>query len=340
VTNPKKSLNSIFKLGPKVAVCVALVQVPLMIVAAMFHISQVREDYLETVSWRSQALGQHLVKRVADLSGYSPEMQRTLGLNIDCKELLKNNMDDGLVHVGVISTDGRVIAHTDSHLIGKLEHVKTAKKTLSTHAAEADLNAGAYDTLIPVTKEPNTNPIATIDIGFSRAVIDNKVQNIIIYATIAAILLLITSFLLIGGLLRQLITKPISELSEAAAQFAQGNLHGSISVKSHDEVGSLAESLIFMQQAILQQIEDLNTQIEDREHAQQLLRKSEENLRTTLDSIGDGVIATDIEGNITRMNPVAEKLTSWTLNEAKSKPLKDVFNILNTQTNNQVEDPV
>jgi PAS domain S-box-containing protein len=70
-----------------------------------------------------------------------------------------------------------------------------------------------------------------------------------------------------------------------------------------------------------------------------LLRQSEERLATTLDSIGDGVIATDANGMVERMNPVAARLTGWTFAEAKGKPLTDVFKIINENTRAPVESP-
>jgi two-component system NtrC family sensor kinase len=70
------------------------------------------------------------------------------------------------------------------------------------------------------------------------------------------------------------------------------------------------------------------------------LRESSESLSTTLDSIGDGVIATDPAGAITRMNPVAERLAGWAFLEAKGKSLREVLPLLNSDTRVKVENPV
>jgi PAS domain S-box-containing protein len=81
-------------------------------------------------------------------------------------------------------------------------------------------------------------------------------------------------------------------------------------------------------------------EISERKKAQESLRKSEENLRITLDSIGDAVIATDADGCVSRMNPVAEKLTGWSNSQALKIPLKEVFRIINAQTRQEVDNPV
>jgi PAS domain S-box-containing protein len=67
---------------------------------------------------------------------------------------------------------------------------------------------------------------------------------------------------------------------------------------------------------------------------------SEQHLRTTLSSIGDGVITCDAEGRIQTMNPIAEKLTGWTESEAQNLPLDQVFRIVNETTRMPVENPV
>lgn len=55
------------------------------------------------------------------------------------------------------------------------------------------------------------------------------------------------------------------------------------------------------------------------------IREKEAWLATILKSIGDGVVVTDIHGKISFMNPVAEMLTGWKLNEAQSRPLPDLI---------------
>jgi PAS domain S-box-containing protein len=64
-----------------------------------------------------------------------------------------------------------------------------------------------------------------------------------------------------------------------------------------------------------------------RRRAEEALRRSEENLRTTLDSIGDAVIATDASGAVTRMNPAAESMTGWGNGDALGRPIGEVFRL-------------
>jgi len=69
-------------------------------------------------------------------------------------------------------------------------------------------------------------------------------------------------------------------------------------------------------------------------------REAQEQFRTTLYSIGDAVITTDIGGLVQQMNPVAELLTGWLEAEAKGKPLDEVFHIVNEDSRDVVENPV
>jgi PAS domain S-box-containing protein len=76
-----------------------------------------------------------------------------------------------------------------------------------------------------------------------------------------------------------------------------------------------------------------------RQRAASILHEQREWFRTTLAAIGDAVIATDTEGNVRFLNPVAQTLTAWGDDEAQGQPLQAVFNIVNEQTREAAENP-
>jgi PAS domain S-box-containing protein len=67
---------------------------------------------------------------------------------------------------------------------------------------------------------------------------------------------------------------------------------------------------------------------------------SRQRLAVTLASIGDGVVATDANGRITRMNPAAQGLVGWSQDEAVGRLLSEVFVIVNEQTRRTASSPV
>jgi PAS domain S-box-containing protein len=70
------------------------------------------------------------------------------------------------------------------------------------------------------------------------------------------------------------------------------------------------------------------------------LRRRAVQLHATLYSIGDAVIATDVNGHVEMMNPVAERLTGWRESEARGHPLEEVFHIVNEKTRRKAINPV
>lgn len=81
---------------------------------------------------------------------------------------------------------------------------------------------------------------------------------------------------------------------------------------------------------------DITEQIQ----TQEAILHEKERLVVTLKSIGDGVITTDTQGNITLLNKVAEEITGWSQEEAAGKPLIKVFHIINEKTRKPVTNPV
>ena len=69
------------------------------------------------------------------------------------------------------------------------------------------------------------------------------------------------------------------------------------------------------------------------------LHRAERELATTLRSIGDAVIATDVKGTVRFMNPPAEHLTGWDEASARGLPVSQVFRIIGEETRAAVESP-
>ena len=80
--------------------------------------------------------------------------------------------------------------------------------------------------------------------------------------------------------------------------------------------------------------------ITDLKELQLALDLEKQNLYTTLESIGDGVVSTDRNGHITLINKVAERLTGWTRSEACGRPFEEVFHIVDEHTGERCENPI
>ncbi len=77
-----------------------------------------------------------------------------------------------------------------------------------------------------------------------------------------------------------------------------------------------------------------------RKHSEQIIAEEKEWLNVTLQSVGDAVIATDIDGNVAVMNAVAERLTGWKEDGAQGRPLPEVLRIVSSVTGRVCENPV
>jgi PAS domain S-box-containing protein len=80
--------------------------------------------------------------------------------------------------------------------------------------------------------------------------------------------------------------------------------------------------------------------VERLRRARSLAQQQREILQITLASIGDAVITTDLQANVTYLNDVAQSLTGWRVEDAVGQPLEKVFEIVNETTRDVVESPV
>jgi diguanylate cyclase (GGDEF)-like protein/PAS domain S-box-containing protein len=82
------------------------------------------------------------------------------------------------------------------------------------------------------------------------------------------------------------------------------------------------------------------TRIVERQAVDEALFFEQQRAQVTLSSIGDAVLTTDLPGNVTYLNPVAERMTGWSRQEATGRPLQEVFRIIDGRTRRTARDPL
>jgi diguanylate cyclase (GGDEF)-like protein/PAS domain S-box-containing protein len=78
----------------------------------------------------------------------------------------------------------------------------------------------------------------------------------------------------------------------------------------------------------------------ERKFTEEALFEEKERAQVTLNSIGDAVVCTDISGNITYLNLVAEKMMGWSGNEASGRPMAEVLQILDAASQETTPNPM
>ena len=104
----------------------------------------------------------------------------------------------------------------------------------------------------------------------------------------------------------------------------------------------------FVQASLVSRIHDgvfcgclmLLTDITTRKHVEMALHDEKERIRITLHSIGDAVIATDIDGAVTLMNPIAEDMTGWSSRDATGKPIESVMMLRDGNSGDAHQNPI
>lgn len=235
------------------------------------------------------------------------------------------------VYPTIINNEGKILLSNDNNIgnmLYKVTNKFSAAKPLNTYNRYFNYMGKKYWAIYKYFPEWKWHIAYIMPLNIKYANVKKIRDNLAIIMIISTV---ITIILLILTLTR--IIKPIIHLTNVADKIANGNLKQSIDVNTNDEVGRLAHAFDKMRLSIIEQITQLHSEVIERKQA-------EENLLITLNSIGDAVISTDNLGRIVHMNPIALKLTGWTLDDAANKPLLEVFNIINSRTREQCISPV
>lgn len=169
-----------------------------------------------------------------------------------------------------------------------------------------------------------------------RGVIDAKRKQLLV--TIGALSLIFG--LILQWILQWVLTHPFLSMVRTAESFASGATDARFDERRHDEFGFLGK---FFNRALnysLQQQDELRDALNRVRESETALYQEKERAEVTLYSIGDAVITTDESCCIEYLNPVAERLTGWTLPDVQGKPLASVMRLVNENSRQPVSNPV
>jgi PAS domain S-box-containing protein len=180
-----------------------------------------------------------------------------------------------------------------------------------------------------------TDPEKKLDSHYFVGVV-NVVMNLenarmtksrIIKNSIMVILISTLVTIFIALLFARSVTKPITLINAGVKIIKQGALSYRLPVNFSGELAELAQGINNMTSSLE------SAQFNEKQRAENELLNEKTKAQITLDAIGEGVITTDTNGRITYLNPTAEKLTGFSLNEAIGKYLSTIFKIKHKDDN-------
>jgi diguanylate cyclase (GGDEF)-like protein/PAS domain S-box-containing protein len=90
----------------------------------------------------------------------------------------------------------------------------------------------------------------------------------------------------------------------------------------------------------LRRLVGVETDITEQRIYEEALFREKESAQITLRSIGDGVVTTDANANVEYLNPVAEELTGWKVDDATGRPIDEIFRGFHEETCEPIENPL
>ena len=222
--------------------------------------------------------------------------------------------------ITLVASDGRVLADSavaDQEL-GAVENHGTRPEILQAVSGGVGSDVRASHTTgertfyraVALYDPGRTAPPVYLRLGLPMLTLEQELatlkRNLLIAFAIAFVITMGLSVWLARNL-----TKPLSDMAEAARDLAAGNHTAQLQIASHDEVGQLAQTLNHMNRELKSKIDELS---EDRSQ-----------LLAMLTSMVEGVMVLDCTGRILQVNPALERMFGVTRAETRGRQFASVF---------------
>jgi len=228
--------------------------------------------------------------------------ERFLELSLMLRE--EKNGETDIEYIYVRNTRSEVVAHTfENGFPADLQKGAPGKARSYGQYSISNLSTERgviLEFMVPLLK----GGAGSVHLGMSHASVDSDIQEIMAMIIDAIVVLLLT-----GGVVAILfgasLTKPLHLLAVAAEALERGDMLARVPVRSNDEIGQLARTF--------------NRMAETRMQFEDALLAGERKLWNITAHLAEGIYVLDRQGKITFMNPEAERLLGWTVEELNEK---------------------
>jgi len=295
------------KIGIKNRLSVIFIVIQLLIIGLSFYYFSInhREFYLEQEKISLEHYSQLMLNNIeeSEIKNFSPNLE----------EKAADWSDDSETRITIIAADGRVLA--DSHYeISEMDNHRNRPEVVQAVRSNDFGNEIRYSETIgekmlyyavPINSDGEIIGILRTarPLSFIRGVLVEDIKSYLFFFVILAFITII-----LGWRLTYSIVKPLETVTETAEKISEGDLTQRIPVRKYNsEIEKLARMFNYM----ADELEDKVTEISQEKNR----------IEAILESMVDGVIAVDRDGEITLINPAASRIFNIEAEKIEGKDL-------------------
>jgi PAS domain S-box-containing protein len=304
---------------------IAATSLLLAIGANALIISQVfKKEYSAALQSKIDVVANTLRLQIEKLLALGISIENIEGFEVQCQEILREHNE--VAYAMVVQRDGKVLFHNDPAYQGmKINDPHIQESFAQKHQIVCLYEVAGqsyFNTIVPVVNGSD-EPVAAVIVGFPTALIDSKIQELLSYSFIVALVSLgLATFLLLVSLSIS-VTKPLFHLVTTVQQIRESSdLDKRIEVKSSDEIGVLAGAFNHMTENLQKtttSIDNLNREIAERKKAETALRKSEQRFKQIAENAGEWIWEVNNQGLYTYSSPIVKKILGYEPGEIVGK---------------------